>query len=157
MYNGSYLLYGQGNFHFDYGSRPEITGTGLLLELILQNGSFEIKHHQIHLENGKAVYDNPQDLSAFEERNHRLETGETFDSEFSAYCEEWTGKWLAEFRGNKYAEKVLRKILPEQQFLRFLRRKYDDHTVLRMLEHIRGEEDVEVLQQGLMDFFSLKK
>ena len=156
-YNGSYLLYGQGNFHFDYGSRPEITGTGLLLELILkEDHSFEIKHHRIHLENGMAVYDNPQDLSAFEERNCRLENGESFDKEFSAYCAEWTGKWLAEFRGNRFYEKVIRKVLPVPHFLRFLRRKYDDHTILRMLEHVRGEEDVEVLQRGLLDFY-LKK
>ncbi len=154
-YNGSYLLYGQGNFHFDYGSRPEITGTGLLLELILKDdNSFEIKHHQIHLENGMAVYDSPQDLSAFEERNRRLESGESFDREFSSYCKEWTGKWLAEFRGNRYLEKVLRKLLPEERFLRFLRKKYDHHTVLRMLEHLRGEEDAEVFQQGLLDFYS---
>ncbi len=157
IYNRSYLLYGQGNFHFDQRSHPEITKAGLLLELVLQDGSFEIKHHLIRREEEKVVYDDPQDLSAFEARNRRLENGETFDAEFSAYCGEWTGKWLTEFRGNRYVEKVLNKVLHDSRYLRFLRRKYDNHTVLRMLEHVRGEEDVEVLQRGLQDFYLMKK
>ena len=34
-YNGSYLLYGQGNFHLFQRSEPELTRSGLLLELLI--------------------------------------------------------------------------------------------------------------------------
>ena len=43
-----------------------------------------------------------------------------------------------------------------EKLIRHLRKSYRDVTVLRMLEHVRGEEDVEVMQRGLTDFFELK-
>ena len=43
--------------------------------------------------------------------------------------------------------------LSKKKFVDYLRNSYKNVTVLRMLEHVRGEEDVEVMQQGLADFF----
>ncbi len=155
-YNGAYLLYGQGNFHFDMRARADMTKYGLLLELVFSEEGTRIKPHRISLEGNRATYDPRQDLSGFEERNRRLAAGESFEAEFSAYCEEWFVKWLLEFRGLRLSDKLLRRLLPTKSLIRRLRKKYRDVTVLRMLEHVRGEEDVEVMQQGLRDFFRIQ-
>lgn len=151
-YKGAYLLYGQGNFRFAQKDHPSLTNRGLLLEFTFSNVGFEVKHHLVTTIDGMTLLDPKHDLSDFDERNERLAKGDTFEKEYSVYSEEWMTKWLVEFRGFKYVELLLRKLLPQKKFTSFLRKKYKDVTVLRMLEHVRGEEDVEVMIQGLKDF-----
>ncbi|MBQ2633780.1 MAG: CapA family protein [Oscillospiraceae bacterium] len=152
-YKGAYLLYGQGNFRFVQKDHPDLTNRGLLLEIAVSKDGYEVRRHLVTTVDGMTMLDPGQDLSDFEERNERLARGETFEKEYSAYSEEWMTKWLVEFRGFKYLELLLRRLLPQKKFTAFLRRKYKDVTVLRMLEHVRGEEDVEVMIQGLKDFY----
>ena len=152
-YNGAYLLYGQGNFRFVQQDHPNLTNQGLLLEFTFSEDGFEVKHHLVTTVEGMTVLDAKQDLSDFNERNERLAKGDTFEEEYSAYSEKWMTKWLIEFRGFKYSELLLRRLLSQKKLTLFLRKKYKDVTVLRMLEHVRGEEDVEVMIQGLEDFY----
>lgn len=155
-YNGAYLLYGQGNFHFIQHNEADVTQTGLLLEVEMKDERLSVKPHLIYMDGDMAKYDAKQDLSDFDERNRRLAEGDTFAKEFSTYSEKWMLKWLLEFRGLTYSDRVMRKLLSKEKFIRYLRKSYKDVTVLRMLEHVRGEEDVEVMQRGLSDFFTLK-
>ena len=152
-YNGSYLLYGQGNFHFIQNNKKDVTQTGLLMEIDLGDNGFDIRPHLIHRNGDMAQYDDRQDLSDFFERSQRLEDGDTFEKEFSVYSEEWMLKWLLEFRGLTLKDKIMKKILSPEKFYNYMRKDYSDFTVLRMLEHVRGEEDVEVMQKGLSDFY----
>ena len=152
-YNGCWMLYGQGNFHFIQGNEPELTRSGLLLEIVLGDKGFEVKPHLTYLDGYRAVYDKKQDLADLWERGRRLESGDQFEKEFSEYCGKWMIKWLLEFRGLTFKDKVFRKLLSQEKFIQYLRKSYSNHTVLRMLEHVRGEEDVEVMQQGLADFY----
>lgn len=152
-YKLAYLLYGQGNFRFSQKDQPDLTRNGLLLEIVFSDEEFEVKHHLVSTSEGITALDPHQDLSKFEERNARLARGETFEEEYSTYCEQWMTKWLVEFRGFKYRELLLKRLLPQKKFTRFLRKRYKDVTVLRMLEHVRGDEDVEVMIRGLQDFY----
>lgn len=154
-YNGSFLLYGQGNFHFIQHNETSVTQTGLLLEAELKDAGIEIKHHLVFMDGDMAKYSQEQDLSEFYDRNKRLAAGDTFEKEFSAYSEKWMLKWLAEFRGQNIMDKIMRRLVSKEKYVRYLRKNYSDHTVLRMLEHVRGEEDVEVMQRGLLDFFEM--
>ena len=155
-YNGAYLLYGQGNFHFAQFNEVDITQEGLLLELVIGDGGLSVIPHLVRMIEGKTVYDQDQDLTAFSERSKRLQNGESFEKEFAAYSESWMIKWLMEFRGLTLKDRALRRILGKEKFISYLRKSYSDHTVLRMLEHVRGEEDVEVMQRGLTDFYAIK-
>ncbi len=154
-YRGSYLLYGQGNFHFVQQNEQSVTQTGLLLEVDFAEEGYSVKPHLISMADNCARYDETQDLTSFHERNKRLEDGDIFVKEFSEYSEKWMIKWLLEFRGRRRLDRLLKRILSRQQFAAYLRRNYEDFKVLRMLEHVRGEEDVEVMQQGLNDFYNL--
>ncbi len=155
-YNGAYLLYGQGNFYLRQPTNSSITRYGLLLELSLSDGSLQVKRHLVHLDGDMVVYP-AQDLSGFLERSRRLTEGDLFEKEFSEYCQGWFVKWLMEFRGLRFKDRLLRKLMSADKFYQYLRNSYSDHTVLRMLEHVRGEEDVEVMQRGFEDFFRTRK
>lgn len=152
QYKGAYLLYGQGNFHLAQSTYPHLTADGLLLELVFADGKMEVKHHPVHLAGDRVGPGEEQALSAFLDRSRRFAEGDRFEKEFSAYCEEWFVKWLLEFRGKHFWDRVMRSRLPKEKFIRYLRKSYTDKAVLRMLEHVRGEEDVEVMQRGLRDF-----
>lgn len=155
-YCGAYLLYGQGNFHFVQSDEPQLTGEGLLLELHITDETVDVKHHLVRRDGDYLTYDVNQELSSFFERSRRIADGDTFSAEYSAYSEKWMLKWLLEFRGLTFSDRVMRKLLPKEKYIRYLRKSYKDVTVLRLLEHVRGEEDVEVMQRGLEDFFDLK-
>ena len=152
-YNGAYLLYGQGNFHLIQPSYPELTTSGMLLELLISEREIEVKHHLIRRDGDVIRYEKPQDLSDFYERSRRFAAGDRFEKEFAEYSQEWFFKWLREFRGKSFQDRVMKKLLSRERFNRYLRKTYSDTAVLRMLEHVRGEEDVEVMQRGLQDFF----
>ena len=152
-YNGSYLLYGQGNFHFIQHNEKEVTQSGLLLVVDAGGDVLRIKPHLVYMDGDMCKYCPKQDLSDFYTRSKRVEAGESFKKEFSTYCEKWFVRWLLEFRGHTVKDKIMRKLLSKEKFISYLRRQYNDTMALRMLEHVRGEEDVEVMQQGLEDFF----
>lgn len=153
-YNNSYLLFGQGNFYFkQYYYEMNLTQTGLLLEIELLEDGFKVNHHLIFRDGDMIKYDAKQDLTEFYKRNQRLANGDSFEKEFSAYSEVWFIRWLMEFRGLKLSDRIMRRFLSKKKFVDYLRNSYKNVTVLRMLEHVRGEEDVEVMQQGLADFF----
>ena len=156
-YNGAYLLFGQGNFYLRQSNYPSMTRYGLLLELSVLDGSLQVKRHLVHLDGKMVAYQTPQDLTGFLERSRRLAEGDSFEKEFSEYSLGWFVKWLLEFRGLCFKDRLLRKLMSADKFYHYLRTNYSDHTVLRMLEHVRGEEDVEVMQRGLEDFFRARK
>lgn len=153
-YGDKYLLYGQGNFYFLQPMEKEMTSSGLLLQFILTNGSVSIERYPIYKKDGKLIL-YPQLMQDFEIRNKRLADGESFEKEFNKYTEKWLAKWLMEFRGLRFSDRLIRKLLGDERFLQYLRRQYKDYTVLRMLEHVRGEEDLEVMQRGLQRFWVL--
>ena len=151
-YKGAYLLYGQGNFRFEQKENPGLANRGLLLDIKFSNNGFEVRHLLVTTTDGMTAIDSKQDFSDFDERNERLANGETFEKEYSDYSETWMTKWLVEFRGLKLTDLLLLRLLPQKKFTS-LRKRYKNGTVLRMLEHVRGDQFAEVMIQGLKDFF----
>lgn len=69
-YNGSYLLYGQGNFCFNLGPTiNEFNGTGILLEVLFKDDGFDVKKHLVRRTKNGCTYDEEQDFKAFYERS----------------------------------------------------------------------------------------
>ena len=154
-YGNAYLLYGQGNFCFHQLREKELANSGLLLQFVLSKDSIKILKYPIRNENGKVrlLPELPPDL---EIRNRRLANGETFQEEFRKHAEKWMTIWMLEIRGHRLSDRILRKILGKERFLRYLRRYYKDYSVLRMLELVRAEEHSEIMQRGLADFYSMR-
>ncbi len=68
-YNGSYFLYGQGNFCFHFSKTiTEWVETALLLEVVLGDGGFVINKHVVKRDGPCVVYDKEQDLTDYYNR-----------------------------------------------------------------------------------------
>ena len=159
-YNGSYLLYGQGNFCFHF--REDVTpllAEGLVLEADFSEDGFDIKPHRILRTAKGCVYDEAQDLSAFNERSrlhNELLSGsaaakEAFEQHFSKDCESWLLQFLLTFRGldPEVAEK--RKVLSREQLQETLLSYYPRPYLNAILMFLRNEEFNEIGQQIFSD------
>ncbi len=147
-----YLLYGQGNFFFPQ-TTPN-TNSGILLELCLGDSGYTITKHRVELNGDRVSYISDDVDEGFVERSCKLAEGVDISASFSKYSKAWTIKWLLQFRGHTLKDRILRKILGNDRFAAYLRKSYGDNTILRIIEHMRGEEDIEVLQRGLEDLFN---
>lgn len=163
-YNGSYLLYGQGNFCFHF--REDVTpllAEGLVLEADFTEEGFCVKPHRILRTEQGCVYDEAQDLSAFYERSKKhdaLLRGDAdakmeFEQHFSKDCENWLLQFLLTFRGldPEVAEK--RKALSPAELQDYLLSLYPRPYLNAILTFLRNEEFNEIGQQILSDL--LKK
>lgn len=151
-YNGSFLLYGQGNFLF-YKNRPVLGTTSLLLELLIdQDGKPEIKHYLTCHDGDRVWLDPNQDLSDFEERCRRLAEGDTFEAEFKAACDKKRTMFLRNMRGHSFEDRLMHKILPEAKYLEYLRKQYRSVDILRTIEVLRCEEINEVITQAMINY-----
>jgi poly-gamma-glutamate synthesis protein (capsule biosynthesis protein) len=73
-YNGSYLLYGQGNFIFARQKKfVHLTKQGLVTEIIFSENDFKVKHHIVYIVGNVLQYDTNQDFSSFKERSSRID------------------------------------------------------------------------------------
>ena len=73
-YNGSYLLYGQGNFLFARQKKfAHLTKQGLVTEIIFSENDFKVKHHIVNIVGNVLQYDTNQDFSSFKERSSRID------------------------------------------------------------------------------------
>ena len=154
IYKGAYLLYGQGNFLF-YKNRPVIGTTSLLLEIIIgEDGKPHVRHHLTCHDGYKVWLDPEQDLSDFEERNRRMAAGDTFEKEFSEACASKKTMFLRNMRGNNLIDRILFKLLPQEKFLRYLRKRYRPVDILRIVEVLRCEEINEVMERGMLEYLN---
>ena len=110
-YNGSYLLYGQGNFLFTRHSRH--AGGGLLLEL--KSGSdnrlMVTRHHYKHTTVG-VEYDDECDLSDFHKRSSRVHDDVFLTQEFESFVQTLYPHLSNVFQPYTFLDKVFRRLLP---------------------------------------------
>lgn len=72
-YNGSYLLYGQGNFLFASQKKyPALTKQGLLTEVIITSEGLTVENHIVITYYDRLNYDAVQSLTDFKDRSNRL-------------------------------------------------------------------------------------
>lgn len=163
-YNGSYLLYGQGNFCFHF--REEVTpllGEGIVLEADFSPEGFTVKPHRILRTERGCIYDEAQDLSGFYERSKKhseLLRGdpaaqEEFEQHFGRDCQNWLTDFLLTFRGVDSETAQKRRELSPEAFRDYLISLYPKPYLRALLTFLRNEEFNEIGQQILSDL--LKK
>lgn len=144
-YNGSYLLYGQGNFLFARQKKcPSLTKEGLLSEItISDNGSFLVKNHKIIIDNNVVRYDEKQDLSSFLERSKRVDDTDYIIKQYQQLkMEEIMPKYLLAAKGSFPFQRIIYRLFPSS--LRHPDCTYNCNQILRnynvMQSERRGED-----------------
>ncbi len=152
-YNGSYLLYGQGNFCFHFSKKlDEWTETALLLDIdFFDDGQIDIHKHVVKRHGPRVVYDVMQDLTDFYERSKRLATGDKFEDEFKEYADSKLIVYLQAFRGKNLLDRVMRKVLSKEQYFKYLCNQYTEKQILKILLALQCEEFREVSSRGMMN------
>ncbi|MCF0112215.1 MAG: CapA family protein [Erysipelotrichaceae bacterium] len=149
-YNGSYLLYGQGDFHFALGNMDRLYKKyGLLLELVVGD-TIEVTEHLVCHPESRATCVSMSEFEDYEKRNQRMINGDTFEEEFKEYSRDRMMKWMHAFRGEaSVKDKLQKKVLSEKEYDEYIRSLYDNKQILRMISGIEFEEFREMLIEGL--------
>ena len=149
-YNGSYLLYGQGNFCFHFSKKNyEWTSTALLLYVTINDEGMKIDKHLVRREGPRVVYDKNQDLSSFYERSKRLQDGDEFLKELDELAEEKLLSYLRAFRGKNLIDRIVRKISPQEKYASYLKSRFTQKQILQILLAMQGEEYRDISATGL--------
>ncbi len=154
-YNGSYLLYGQGNFLFSKHMVKPMKKEGLIMEIQLNDKGVTINRHRVQL-NPQAclVYSEDQSLSAFYERSKNVNNKELI---FEAYkytkSDEYLENYLLAYKGRRYIWNKLKRLLPKRVWLKLIA-SFSDHQMMRNLYVMisdRTFEDIYFLWQRVID------
>lgn len=149
-YKNSYLLYGQGNFCFHFSKKlTEWVETGLLLEIDYTDNGYSVNKHVVRRDGPYVRYDKEQNLEGFFERSKRLSAGDEFKPELKKLADEKVITYLHAFRGNNFVDRMARKVLSDEKYLKYLKKQYSQRHILRILLALQSEEFREISTQGL--------
>ena len=154
-YNGSYLLYGQGNFLFAKQHNKPMMTEGLLMEIQLNYGEVHINKHRIELtQQAFITYSKNQTLKAFYERSKNVDN-EDFIIEKYKYLESdnYIEKYLLAFKGRRYIWNKLKKLLPKKLWIKLIESYSNTQImlILYMMTSDRTFEDIFYVWQRLKD------
>lgn len=145
-YNGSYLLYGQGNFLFN--RHKGHLGDALLLELDFskENKPALIKHHLIHNTIG-VEYDCNQDMNGFMKRNTMIYDDCFLYKKFQEFALSLYPNVSKSFQSINLFDRFLYKVLPQSLYVNY-RKKYrfrlpNMSQTLRLLYTLESEQQRE--------------
>ena len=146
-YNGSYLLYGQGDFLLQ-NFAPGLTDTGLIIELKIVNGNFEIIKHLVKsTENLYVRYAEKQDLSAFEERSKLNQDEDFVKKQLQIFCDRELYLYLKAFKSPSRFLVKLSKYFPKAYRWWLLR--YKERDIMFTLHTLRSEQNRETAIIGI--------
>lgn len=116
-YNGSYILYGQGNFIFRNSRKDfevEPTLHGLLIEVDVQDKKYSIIKHAISIDrqNFTASYDKVQDFTEFNRRSEKNKDVNWVNEEFKLNKEWKVIEYLYSLKSNSFFWKYLKRYCP---------------------------------------------
>ena len=146
-YNGSYLLYGQGDFLLK-NFAPGLTDSGLIIELDVADGRVEIKKHLVKsVDNLFVRYDDKQDFAAFEERSRLLQDEEYIRQLLQKFCDGELRLYLKAFKSPSKMMMRLAKYFPKQ-YKKWLYR-YNERDLMFALHTLRSEQNRETAIIGI--------
>ena len=146
-YNGSYLLYGQGDFLLK-NFAPGLTDSGLIIELDVADGRVEIKKHLVKsVDNLFVRYDDKQDFAAFEERSRLLQDEEYIRQLLQKFCDGELRLYLKAFKSPSKMMIRLAKSFPKQ-YKKWLYR-YNERDLMFALHTLRSEQNRETAIIGI--------
>lgn len=150
-YNGSYLLYGQGDFLLK-NFKPGMTDSGLIIELVVENGSVEVKKHLVKsVDNLFVRYSEQQNLSEFEERSKRVGDEEYVFQQLQEFCDNELRLYLTAFKSPSRLRLMQKKYFP-RAFKKWLYR-YRDRDLMFALHTMRSEQNRETAIIGVEHLF----
>lgn len=149
FYNGSYLLYGQGDFLLN-NFRPEFTDIGIVLELDVDEKGIEIQKHLVKCSPDLSLkyIDNP-DFTAFDERSEKVNDDSFLLEQFQQFCQKELRLYLNAFKSPGRMPRLLRRYFPNR-YLRWLYTKaYSRRDLLFTLHTLRSEQNRETAITGI--------
>ena len=152
-YNGSYLLYGQGDFLLK-NFAPGLTDCGLVLELVVEGGQVRIVKHLVRSEQDMFVrYAPEQDFAVFEERSKRVQDEKYVMSELRRFCENELRLYLTAFKNPSKLRLKMKRYFPGA-YKKWLF-SYSRKNLLFTLHTLRSEQNRETAIIGLEDLAGL--
>lgn len=148
-YNGSYLLYGQGNFLFARQKKfVDRTKQGLVTEIELSESGFQVKNHIVNIIGSVLQYAAHQDFSSFKERSSRINDEKYILKEYqSIKSKDMMYKYVSASKGFYPLRRVMLKLFPSMM-RKYAVRSFSRHQILltlHALESERTREDMTVL------------
>ena len=153
-YNGSYLLYGQGDFLLK-NYAPGLTDSGLIVELDVVEGKVEIKKHLVKsVDNLYVRYNDNQELTGFEERSRLLQNEEYIKQQLQKFCDGELRLYLKAFKSPSKMILRLRRYFPKL-YKKWLFR-YNKRDLLFTLHTLRSEQNRETAIVGMENLLKQK-
>lgn len=147
IFEGSTIVYGQGNFIFDY-SESEFWKTSVLIRVNITD-SIQVEYIPfIKCENNIRIAGEEQKteiLKAFHERSLQILQQAFVEKTYTDFAKDMLNGYLYGMLGNSFGIKVLRKIFGHRS-LRFL---YSAKALLRIQNYIECEAHRELLLEGM--------
>lgn len=153
-YNGSYLLYGQGDFLLK-NFAPGLTDTGLIVELVIENGQVQIKKHKVKsVDNLFVRYDELQDLSEFNTRSNNVGDEEYVYQELQKFCDKELRLYLTAFKSPSKLRLRLKRFFPKA-YKKWLY-QYNERDLMFALHTLRSEQNRETAVVGIEHLLHLE-
>ena len=151
-YNGSYLLYGQGDFLLN-NFAPGLTDTGLIVELDCSDNQINIKKHLVRSKDNLFVrYADKQDLSSFYERSKMVSDEEYVWKQLQAFCDKELRLYLTAFKSPSKLRLLQKRYFPKS-YKKWLF-GYRKRDLLFTLHTLRSEQNRETAIVGLEHLLS---
>lgn len=152
-YNGSYLLYGQGDFLLK-NFAPGLTDTGLVVELVIENGQVQIKKHKVKsVDNLFVRYDEHQDLSEFNTRSNMVGDEDYVYQEFQEFCDKELRLYLTSFKSPSKLRLRLKRFFPKA-YKKWLY-QYNERDLMFVLHTLRSEQNRETAIVGIEHYLDI--
>ena len=154
-YNGSYLLYGQGNFLFSKQHNKPMMTEGLIMEIQLNNNGVQIDKHRIELtQQAFITYSKNQSLNAFYERSKNVNNEDLIIEKYkNLESDNYIEKYLLAFKGRRYIWIKLKKLLPKKIWLKLIE-SYSNTQLMLILYTMTSDrtfEDIYYVWQRLKE------
>lgn len=152
-YKGSYLLYGQGDFLLK-NFAPGLTDTGLIVELVIENGQIQIKKHKVKsVDNLFVRYDEQQDLSEFNARSNKVGDEDYVYQELQKFCDKELRLYLTAFKSPSKLRLRMKRFFPVV-YKKWLY-KYNERDLMFALHTLRSEQNRETAIIGMEHLLDL--
>ena len=146
-YNGSYLLYGQGDFLLK-NFAPGLTDSGLIIELIIENKNIQKKKYLVNSsENMFVRYNECQNMTDFYNRSKMVTDEDYVYRQFQEFCDNELRVYLTAFKSPSRLRKKMRKFFPKA-FNKWLY-AYSERDLLFTLHTLRSEQNRETAIVGI--------
>lgn len=147
FYNGSYLLYGQGNFLFSR-QHSKICSEGLLVELTIdERGQLGINKYHTTVSNGRVHLSANTDYTQFEERNRRVADNAFLESALKDFVMTQRMIKTSQFVKIKWYDRIIKKLLSPSLYKKYMMRyksvRITHWQRMRLLYTLRSEQQRE--------------